>query len=81
MSGQLALGVAEVDITPPVGTQMCGYLTPRTSDGIDDPLLVKAIVFEAGGERIALGVFDLTLLWRSEGDEAIRLAQVVDFFF
>jgi len=66
MAVQLLLGVAEIDITPPVGTHLCGSLTPRVSDGVDDPLLVKAIVLQSGDVKLAFGVFDLTLLLQRE---------------
>lgn len=74
MSDQLLVGSAESDITPPIGTELCGSLRPRVSDGIDDPLLVKAVVIESEGVEMAMGVFDLTMLTQDVGDEAIRLA-------
>ncbi len=49
----LLVGSGGVDITPPVGVSMVGALTPRPSIGIDDPLMVKAIVLESGGTRVA----------------------------
>lgn len=51
----LEVGVAEVDITPPVGYEQ--YRGPST--GIHDPLYAKAIVFEQGDESAALVVSDL----------------------
>jgi hypothetical protein len=70
----LLVGAAEVDITPPVGTHLCGSLRPRTADGVDDPLLVKALVLESGGIRVGYGVFDLAVLWRDIGDLCIAEA-------
>lgn len=52
-------GVAETDITPPIGFRMAGYFDERLSTGVHDPLKAKAIVLEQGGERVALVFCDL----------------------
>ena len=51
MKNSLAVGAAEVDITPEVGTGMVGALVPRYSKGIQDPLYAKAMVIESEGVR------------------------------
>ena len=70
----LLVGTAEVDITPPVGTALAGSLWPRASEGVDDPLHVKAIVLESAGRRLAYGIFDLIAVGRVEGDRAVARA-------
>jgi neutral ceramidase len=55
----LELGVAEVDITPPVGFRMAGYFDERLSTGIHDPLHAKALVFKQGSQELALVFCDL----------------------
>jgi neutral/alkaline ceramidase-like enzyme len=55
----LQAGLAEVDITPPIGYRMDGYFTERLSTGIKDPLMAKALVFQQGDTRAALVVCDL----------------------
>ncbi len=55
----LKVGAASVDITPKVGTPMAGYYYERPSEGVHDPLFVKAIVLEAGGQKAALVSLDL----------------------
>lgn len=65
----MLLGTAAVDITPPVGTPMAGSLRPRTSVGIDDPLLCKAMVLGKGDMRIALVTLDLIAWTRERSDE------------
>src|SRR5687768_16301299 len=47
-SGSLRVGVAEVDITPPVGFPMAGYYHERLAEGAIDPLKAKAMVFRDG---------------------------------
>src|SRR5687768_6776538 len=42
--GSLRVGVAEVDITPPIGFPMAGYYHERLADGQIDALKAKAIV-------------------------------------
>lgn len=54
----LEVGVAAVDITPPVGFPLYGYPS-KPSTGIKDPLYAKAIVFKQGETRGALVVCNL----------------------
>ncbi|MES2791190.1 MAG: neutral/alkaline non-lysosomal ceramidase N-terminal domain-containing protein [Planctomycetota bacterium] len=58
-SSSLRVGVAEVDITPPVGFPMAGYYHERLADGAIDPLKAKAMVFRDGDTAAALVVCDL----------------------
>lgn len=74
MTDQLRVGAAEVDITPPVGTPMCGGIKPRPSEGVEDPLTAKAIVLESGGKRLAYVLLDLCALERTTGDAAVEMA-------
>ncbi len=55
----LRVGVAEADITPPVGFPMAGYYHERLAVGSIDPLKAKAIVFRDGDTEAALVVCDL----------------------
>ena len=55
----LRVGVAEVDITPPVGFPMAGYYHERLAEGSIDPLKAKAIVFRDKQTEAALVVCDL----------------------
>jgi len=56
---QLKVGMAEIDITPPVGYRMAGYYDERFSTGVHDPLKAKAIVLQQGTEKVALVFCDL----------------------
>lgn len=56
----MRIGVAEVDITPPVGGPMAGYAArTRGSEGVADPLYARALAIEVGQERAALITADL----------------------
>jgi len=55
----LRAGIAEIDITPPVGYRMAGYFDERLSTGVHDPLKAKAIILQQGPEQIALVFCDL----------------------
>jgi hypothetical protein len=55
----LRIGVAEVEITPPVGFPMAGYYHERLAEGTIDPLKAKAIVFRDAQTEAALVVCDL----------------------
>ena len=56
---QLFAGAGETEITPPVGTILAGSLYPRPSEGVDDPLFVKALVLRLGDTTVAHLSFDL----------------------
>ena len=51
----LRVGVAEVDLTPPVGFPMAGYYHERLAEGTIDSLKAKAIVFRDAGTKAAAG--------------------------
>ncbi|MFO7948516.1 MAG: hypothetical protein R6V19_17065 [Armatimonadota bacterium] len=44
MAEKTMVGAAEVQITPPVGTELAGYFHPRVSDGVIIDLMAKAVV-------------------------------------
>ena len=56
----LKIGVAQVEITPPLGFPMAGYYTERLATGTLNPLWAKAIVFGQGETQAAWVVCDLT---------------------
>ncbi len=64
LAGDLRVGVAAVDITPPKGTPLAGYYSPRGAKGVLDPLYSKALVLEQDGVRVALVACDLVTLPR-----------------
>ncbi len=59
--GDFRVGFAQKEITPQVATPMWGYGARRDmlSQGTLDPLMAKAIVIEAGTDRVALVGLDL----------------------
>jgi len=60
-STEFRAGAAEKDITPPTGIPMWGYGARHDapSEGTLDPLMAKAIVIEAGDDKVALVGIDL----------------------
>jgi len=64
------VGVARVCITPPVGTALSGYYTPRYASGVHDDLFATAISFDDGEKRAILITLDLCGLknqwWQDE---------------
>lgn len=67
---QVQAGAAQVEITPPVGTSLAGYFHDRVSDAVHDPLYAHALVFDNGGERVALVSCDLICMVRTTTDPA-----------
>jgi len=57
-------GFAEKVITPPVGVYLAGYFHDRIAERVRDDLYVKAAVFEAGGQRVAIVACDLAHVGR-----------------
>ncbi len=72
---QLRLGVAETDITPPVGAPLAGYYYNRDATGVHDPLHVKAMVLEQGGVKVAMAALDLVSLPREIVESARGIVQ------
>lgn len=62
----LSAGVAEVEITPPVGTPLAGYGDRQgaPSTGVHDPLLAQALVLRAGDETVVFVSADFFLMRR-----------------
>jgi hypothetical protein len=56
---QWSAGMAEIDITPPIGYRMAGYFDERFSTGVHDPLKAKALVLDQGGREVAFVFCDL----------------------
>ncbi|MSU48819.1 MAG: hypothetical protein EXS37_07000 [Opitutus sp.] len=73
IAGELRVGAAAVNITPPVGIPMAGYYSTRLAEGTHDDLHAKAIVFEQDGAKVALVALDLVTVARPTVDEARRL--------
>ena len=47
-AAEFRAGFAQADITPPVGWRRAGNYTERTSTGVNDPLMTKAMVVQDG---------------------------------
>lgn len=47
----LKAGFARIDITPPLGIEVAGYYEKRVADGVIDPLLATAVVFDDGEKK------------------------------
>lgn len=54
----LQCGMTELEITPPLGSSIPGYLEERKSQGIDTPLYAKALIVESAEITLALIVVD-----------------------
>ena len=61
-AGATAAGAAEVDLTPPLGTELAGLFDDRIATAVESPLLAKAIAISSGGRAVILIVCDLIYL-------------------
>jgi SAM-dependent methyltransferase len=76
----LRAGFAEVAITPPLGTQIIGWLTVVVAKEVRDPLYARAAVFESEGQQIAFLQFDLlSLRWKQVQAIRARLSAAYGF--
>lgn len=67
-------GLARIDITPPVGTPLTGYIArDNISTGVRDPLYARALVLADGEQRVALLTCD-TLGLRYDYVTSVRAA-------
>jgi neutral ceramidase len=71
----LRIGIAAVDITPPVGAPMAGYYTNRVATGTHDPLHAKAIVISDGTTKVAIVACDLVSLPRELSQQARAIVE------
>jgi len=71
-AGELCVGAASVNITPPAGIGLAGYYFDRGAKGTHDDLFAKALVLEEGGERAALVTLDLISVTRLLVEDARR---------
>ncbi len=59
-------GVAQIEITPPVGIALSGYIARRgPALGVHDPLYAKALVLDNGATQVALVTVDVLGLPRT----------------
>ena len=50
----MKIGLARTDITPPLGTLLCGQLTPLPAAGVESPLHATAMCLDDGRTRVLL---------------------------
>ncbi|WP_164821693.1 neutral/alkaline non-lysosomal ceramidase N-terminal domain-containing protein [Paenibacillus koleovorans] len=75
----LRCGMAEVDITPPLGSSIPGYFKDRRSSGVRDPLYAKALVVETEERTVAFIVTDTIDLARRDVERIReRVQQLTD---
>ena len=61
--GELKAGVAEVNITPPIGISLCGFGNRKgPAEAVDDDLFARALVLDDGRTRLAIVTSDLISL-------------------
>ncbi|PYX28451.1 MAG: hypothetical protein DMG77_15780 [Acidobacteria bacterium] len=74
----LKAAVAKVDITPPIGLPMYGFLDRikegKVSTGVSDPLYARVLILEVSEKRLALVTLDLGRTFNAAGIEWLRKA-------
>ncbi|MCF6281213.1 MAG: neutral/alkaline non-lysosomal ceramidase N-terminal domain-containing protein [Candidatus Polarisedimenticolaceae bacterium] len=64
VEGQLQIGLAETDITPPIGHPLAGYgaRRPKSSDAIDRPIFARALTLSVAGRQVTLLTAEILLI-------------------
>ncbi len=62
------VGVAQVDITGPLGVNLSGYLRERPASAVHDPLYAKVLAFCKGDQTAILIVCDLNFIEKTLSD-------------
>ena len=73
---QLSVGASMVDITPPMKAHLCGDGSGKHRPALTvlDPLYAKAMVFDAGGQRVCILALDLTIVAKPYTDQIRQTA-------
>lgn len=66
----MRIGFAEVEITPPVGSEMIGIFERRLMSGVHDPLMIVACVMDDGQRTVAIVGVDVGVIERAMTDSA-----------
>ena len=70
MASNFQAGVFRVDITPPLGISMCGYLARAgVSNGIERPLTATAVILSDGHKKLAILGCDVISIFNPAVDE------------
>ena len=67
-------GVAQVDITPPMGVEMCGYgpYEKRVCTDVLDPLYARSLWLQCGEERLLIVTLDLCSVCAEVRDDVVQ---------
>lgn len=60
-SAEIQAGIAQVDITPPLGGKTVGYSSAGTTDGVHDEISARILVLKSSDTTIAVVTFDLCI--------------------
>lgn len=69
-------GMAQVNITPPIGSRLAGHFFESISTGIHDSLWTKALIFQQGKEKFVFVFCDLIGLTPNISTSARSMASV-----
>ena len=73
--GNLQVGAATVDITPPLGSYLSGSFSLREAEDVGYPLQAKAVVFDDGDTQVVYVQNDLLILQKPAFDAAKARAE------
>lgn len=74
-ANDLYIGVATANITPPKGTPMGGYFSPRDVNVVHDSLYARAMVIEKNNTKIAFVEVDFVGISKYYIEKAIKLIE------
>lgn len=73
-------GLAQADITPPIGGRTTGYSSAEPTDAVHDPLYAKVLVLQSATQTLAVITWDLCIFgspWLHEQMDSIGIDQLL----
>lgn len=58
----MQIGFSQKDITPPLGTLLCGQLEPMPAEGVETPLMAAAFYCQSGDRAFLLASCDVVMI-------------------
>lgn len=75
----MKIGFSQIEITPRLGTLMCGQLAPYESEGVESPLYARAMCLDDGQVKAALVSCDLLMITNETANLLCeRVAKIVN---
>ncbi len=73
---EILVGMAQTDITPPIGGLTTGYSSAKPTDGVHDPITVRVVILKSASSTVAIVVCDLCVFNSQWLHEEVKKLQI-----